>query len=115
MQTWEQEVAEFEMKFAETVDEDAKILALKSIMPQTLFPGTIFRLTQLVREPTHGGHLVVLVLSSVPGMNTDVLPLIHDHKPVTATLKLSVPSQVEAGRKVWTAPRLACRHMLGSH
>ena len=33
-QTWEQEVAEFEMKFAEKVDEDAKILALKSMMPE---------------------------------------------------------------------------------
>ena len=34
VQTWEQEVAEFEMKFAEKVDEDAKILALKSVMPE---------------------------------------------------------------------------------
>ena len=33
----EQEVAEFEMKNAKKVDEDAKILALKSIMPETLF------------------------------------------------------------------------------
>ena len=37
MQTWGQEVAEFEMKFAEKIDEDAKILALKSAMPDTLF------------------------------------------------------------------------------
>ena len=35
MQTWEQEVAEFEMKYAKKVDEDAKILALKSIMHET--------------------------------------------------------------------------------
>ena len=27
--------------------------------------------------------------------------MIDDHKPVTATLKLSVPSQVVAERKVW--------------
>ena len=58
-------------------------------------------LAQLVREPTRGGHLLDLVLSSVLGMKTEVLPLIADHKPVTATLKLSVPSQVVAGRKVW--------------
>ena len=37
MQAWEQEVAEFKIKYAERVDEDAKILALKSIMPETLF------------------------------------------------------------------------------
>ena len=37
MQAWEQEVAEFEIKYAKRVDEDAKILALKSIMPETLF------------------------------------------------------------------------------
>ena len=37
MQAWEQEVAEFEIKYAERVDEDAKILPLKSIMPDTLF------------------------------------------------------------------------------
>ena len=37
MQTWDQEVAEFEMKFAEKVDEDATIAVLKSIMPKTLF------------------------------------------------------------------------------
>ena len=37
MQTWEQEVAQFEMKYAKKVDEDAKILALKSIMPDALF------------------------------------------------------------------------------
>ena len=41
------------------------------------------------------------VLSSVPEMKTDVLPLIADHKPVTATVKLSVPCHVVAGRKVW--------------
>ena len=34
-------------------------------------------------------------------MKAGVLPLIADHKPVTATLKLSVPSQVVAERKVW--------------
>ena len=34
-------------------------------------------------------------------MKTEVLPLIADHKPETATLKLSVPSHVVAGRKVW--------------
>ena len=27
--------------------------------------------------------------------------MIADHKPITATLKLSVPSHVVAGRKVW--------------
>ena len=44
MQTWEQEVAEFEMKCAKKVDEDAKILALKGIMPETLFGETgVFR------------------------------------------------------------------------
>ena len=44
MQTWEQEVAEFEMKYAKKVDEDAKILALKAIMPETLFGETgVFR------------------------------------------------------------------------
>ena len=37
MQAWEQEVAEFEIKYAKRVDEDAKILALRSIMPETLF------------------------------------------------------------------------------
>ena len=37
MQTWEQEVAEFEMKYAKKDDEDAQILALKSIMPETVF------------------------------------------------------------------------------
>ena len=37
MQAWEQEVAEFEIKYAKRVDKDAKILALKSIMPETLF------------------------------------------------------------------------------
>ena len=34
-------------------------------------------------------------------MKTEVLPMIADHKPVMATLKLSVPSHVVAGRKVW--------------
>ena len=58
-------------------------------------------LTQLVHEPTRGDHLLDLVLSSFSGVKAGVLPLIADHKPVTATLKLSVPSQVEAGRKVW--------------
>ena len=42
-------------------------------------------LTQLISEPTG-----FLVLSSVTGVQTRC-----------ATLKLSVPSQVEAGRKVW--------------
>ena len=37
MQTWEQEVAEFEMKCAKKVDEDAKILALLSNMSETSF------------------------------------------------------------------------------
>ena len=37
MQAWEQEVAEFEIKYAKRVDEDAKILAPKSTMPETLF------------------------------------------------------------------------------
>ena len=37
MQAWEQELAEFEMRYAKRVDEDAKILAVKSIMPETLF------------------------------------------------------------------------------
>ena len=37
MQAWRQKVAEFEIKYAKRVDEDAKILALKSIMPETLF------------------------------------------------------------------------------
>ena len=37
MHAWEQEVAEFEIKYAERVDEDAKILALQSIIPETLF------------------------------------------------------------------------------
>ena len=58
-------------------------------------------LTQLVHEPTRGDHLLDLVLYSFSGVKAGVLPLIADHKPVTATLKLSVPSQVEAGRKVW--------------
>ena len=37
MQTWEQDVAEFDRKCAKKVDEDAKIVALKWIMPDTLF------------------------------------------------------------------------------
>ena len=37
MHAWEQEVAEMEIKYAERVDEDAKILALQSIIPETLF------------------------------------------------------------------------------
>ena len=37
MQTWEHEVAEFEMKLGKKVEEDAKILTLKSIMPETMF------------------------------------------------------------------------------
>ena len=39
LQTWVYEVAVFEMKYAKKVDEDGKILALKSIMPETLFGG----------------------------------------------------------------------------
>ena len=58
-------------------------------------------LTQLVHEPTREDHLLDLVFSSFSGAKAGVLPLIADHKLVTATLKLSVPSQVEAGRKVW--------------
>ena len=42
-----------------------------------------------------------LVLSSFPAVKAGVLPLIADHKPVTATLKLSVPSQVVTERKLW--------------
>ena len=57
--------------------------------------------TQLTREPTRREHLLDFVPSSVPEMKTEVLPLNADHKPVTATLKLSVPSHVVAGRKVW--------------
>ena len=34
-------------------------------------------------------------------MKTGVLPLIADHKPVIATLKLPVPSQVVACRNLW--------------
>ena len=55
-------------------------------------------MTQLVHEPTRGADLV---LSSFSGVNTGVLPMIADNKPVTATLKLSVPSHVVSGRKVW--------------
>ena len=58
-------------------------------------------LTQPVREP-RGGHLLVLVLSIFLGVKAGVLPLIADHKPEPATLKLSVPSQVVAERKVWS-------------
>ena len=44
MQTWEQEVAESEMKYAENGGEGAKIFALKSIMPETLFgDASVFR------------------------------------------------------------------------
>ena len=57
-------------------------------------------MTQLVHEPTRKDHLLDLVLSSFSGVKTGVLPLIADQKLVTATLKLSVPSQVVAGRKV---------------
>ena len=54
-----------------------------------------------VHEPTRGDHLLDLVLSSFSGVKTGVLPMVADHKPITATLKLSVPSHVVAGRKVW--------------
>ena len=38
MQMWEREVvAELEMKHAKKIDEDAKILALKSVMPEKMF------------------------------------------------------------------------------
>ena len=37
MQAWEQEAAEFEIKHGKMVEEGAKILVLKSIMPETLF------------------------------------------------------------------------------
>ena len=51
MQTWEQEVAEFEMKYAKKVDEDAKILALKSIIPETMFgEAGVFR-AKIVQPP----------------------------------------------------------------
>ena len=40
-------------------------------------------LTQLIREPTRGRHLLDLVVRSFPG----VPPLIADHKPVTALIK----------------------------
>ena len=58
-------------------------------------------LTPLVLEPTREGHLLDLVLSSFPGVKAEILPWIADHKPMTATLNLSVPSQVVAERKVW--------------
>ena len=58
-------------------------------------------MTQLVHEPTRGDHLLDVVLSSFFGLKTGVLPMIADHKPVTATLKLSVPSHVVACSKVW--------------
>ena len=58
-------------------------------------------LTQLIQEPTRGEHLLDLVLSSVPEMKSEVLPMIADHNPVMAALKLSVPPHVEAGRKAW--------------
>ena len=54
-------------------------------------------MTQLVHEPTRGNHLLDLVLSNFSGVKTGVLPMITDHKPITATLKLSVPSHVVAG------------------
>ena len=63
MQTWEQEVAKFEMKYAKKVDEDAKILALKSIVPETLFGeagvfgGRSFNLyAELVHGLAHSYH-----------------------------------------------------------
>ena len=58
-------------------------------------------MTQLVHEPTRGDHLLDLVLSNFSGVKTGVPPMIADHKPITATLKLSVPSHVVAGRQVW--------------
>ena len=61
---------------------------------------TEFEMTLLVHQPTRGDHLLDLVLSSFSGVKTGVLPMIADLKPVTATLKLSVPSHVVAGRKV---------------
>ena len=39
MQASRQEVAEFETKYAKRIDEDAKILALRSIMLETLCSG----------------------------------------------------------------------------
>ena len=42
MQTWEQEVAEFEMKCVKKVDEDSKVLALESLMSETLFGGASY-------------------------------------------------------------------------
>ena len=51
MLTWEQEVAEFELKCAKKVDENAKILALKSIMPDTFFgEAGVFRGRVLMKE-----------------------------------------------------------------
>ena len=58
-------------------------------------------MTQLVHEPTRGDYLLDLVLSNFSGVKTEVLPMIADHKLITATLKLSAPSHVVAGRKVW--------------
>ena len=44
MQAWERELASFELKYGRKIDEDAKILALKSLMPDTLFgDGGAFR------------------------------------------------------------------------
>ena len=37
MQTWKQEVAEFDVKCGKKIDGDAKILALRLVMPETLF------------------------------------------------------------------------------
>ena len=49
-------------------------------------------------EPTRGEHLVDLVLPSARVMKTEVLPTIADHKPGMATMELSVPFHVVAGR-----------------
>ena len=65
-------------------------------------------LTQLIREPTRGEYLFDVVFSSVLVMKTEVLPPIADHKPVMATFKLSVPSHVVAGRKVWRYRQADC-------
>ena len=73
----------------EQVGRRRAVLHLQRDRTDTAHPGT-----------TRREHLLDLVLSSVPEMKTEVLPLIADDKPVTATLKLSV-SHVVAGRKVW--------------
>ena len=60
MQALDQEVAEFEIKYAKRVDEDAKILALKSIMPETLSVKQVYSegdhsvLTQNFAHPLSG-------------------------------------------------------------